>query len=147
MDTPTPTGRAWDRYTPMQKVGAGVLFVVMMSIIAGLMYLKWRQRFGPTEAQTAAREYAELVPQARDLARTVRDVPTAQAAAPKLKPMLDRIRGLDAKIRQFRADPADRDDIDRELVDAKVSARDLEKELGRIQQEIPDAWRALTGPP
>jgi hypothetical protein len=109
------------------------------------MYLKWRQKFGPTEAQSAAREYAELVPEARDLARTVRDVPSAQAAAPKLKPMLDRIKSLDDRIRQFRTEANDRDDIDRELVDAKITARDLEKELGRIQQEIPDAWRALSG--
>src|SRR3954471_11731859 len=114
MDSSPATGRAWDRYTPMQKVGTVLLLVFVLSILGGLMYFKWWMNHGPTDAQSAAREYAELVPQARDLARTVTDVPSAKAAAPKLKPMLDRINALDAKLKKWRADPADRDDIDRE---------------------------------
>ena len=71
MTTSPPTGRAWDRYTPIQKVGAGLVFVLLMGVVAGLIYVKWRVKFAPSEAESAAREYAELVPQARDLARTV----------------------------------------------------------------------------
>jgi hypothetical protein len=144
MVTPPPSGRAWDRYTPLQKVGASLVFVIGMAIVGGLMYLKWQAKFGPSEGQKAAREYAELVPQARDLARTVQDVPSAQAAAPKLKPMLERMRTLDSQIFEFRADPAQRDKIDRDLEDAKATKQDLQRELTRIQEK-PDVWKAMGG--
>jgi hypothetical protein len=140
----TPTGRAWDRYTPIQKVGASLLFVLVMAVIGGLMYLKWQMKFAPSDGQKAAREYAELVPQARDMARTVRDVDTAKAVGPKLKPMLERIHALDDQIHKFRDDPAARDDIDRDLGDAKTTARDLERDLARIREK-PEVWNALNG--
>jgi len=139
-----PTDRAWDRYTPIQKVGAGLLFVLVMTVVAGLMYLKWQSKFAPSDGQNAARAYAETVTQARDVARTVRDVETAKAAAPKLKPLLDRLPALDAKVRQLRADPANRDEIDRDLGDAKSTARDLERDLQRIQEK-PEVWGAIEG--
>ena len=144
MATPAPSGRAWDRYTPLQKAGSVLLFVVGMAVIGGLVYLKWQTKFAPSEGQKAAREYAELVPQARDLARTVHDVPSAQAAAPRLKPMLERIRTLDNQIFEFRADPAQRDKIDRDLEGAKVTKQDLQRELARIQEK-PDVWKATGG--
>jgi hypothetical protein len=59
--------------------------------------------------------------------------------------MLDRINALDAQLKKWRADPADRDDIDRELTDAKVTARELERDLGRIQEK-PEVWAALSAP-
>lgn len=140
----TPTERAWDRYTPIQKVGASLLFVLVMAVIGGLMYLKWQMKFAPSQGQVAAREYAELVPQARDMARTVRDVDSAKAVGPKLKPMLDRIHALDDQIHKFRDNPDVRDDIDRDLGDAKTTARDLERDLSRIREK-PEVWIALTG--
>ena len=140
----TPTGRAWDRYTPIQKVGASLLFVLFMAVVAGLMYLKWQTKFAPSEGQVAAREYAQLVPQARDMARSVHDVDSAKAVGPKLKPMLDRIHALDDQIHKFRDDPDARDDIDRDLGDAKTTARDLERDLARIREK-PEVWNALTG--
>jgi hypothetical protein len=140
------TGRAWDNYTPIQKVGASLMVVVVLGILGGLMYVKWRMKFAPSEGQTVAREYAELVPQARDLARTVSDVPTAKAAGPKLKPMLDRIQVLEGQLRELRNNPDNRSEIDRDLGDAKLTAQDLQRDLARIQEK-PEVWQAVSGQP
>ena len=58
--------------------------------------------------------------------------------------MLDRIQVLEGQIHEFRAAPANRDDIDRDLGDAKITARDLQRDLARIREK-PEVWGALTG--
>jgi hypothetical protein len=120
---------AWSKYSPIQKVGAVVLFVVLMSGIAYLMFvLKDRT----TDSERGAKKYVSAVEEALELAKTVRDPASARAATPKLRDAVANVEKLKEAVTGTRVPGDERMRIRDMVQDARPQADALQNEMHRI---------------
>ncbi|HYE17752.1 MAG TPA: hypothetical protein VEA69_04870 [Tepidisphaeraceae bacterium] len=120
---------AWSKYSPIQKVGAVALFVVLMSGIAYLMFVM-KDRTSDTERD--AKKYISAVEEASELAKSVRDPDSARAATPKLREAVANVEKLKEAVTGSRVPGDERLRIRDMLQDARPQVDALQNEMTRI---------------
>ncbi|HSI33948.1 MAG: hypothetical protein ACAI43_13910 [Phycisphaerae bacterium] len=120
---------AWSKYSPIQKIGAVALFVVLMGAI---IVLKFVAADRTSDSERDAQKYVSAVDEALELAKTVRDPASARAATPKLREAVANVEKLKEAVTGTRVPGDERMKIRDMVKDARPQADALQNEMIRI---------------